>query len=509
MGARRKILCFLIMALSIGCIIAYAGCGGGGGSSSGGGTNPTATSTTATPTVASVTSPLISGSSCTVTGSGFGSSRNSKDSGNSFVSFISTSDGGTTLNASAYSSWSDTTIVCTAPTLQQGQSYTVVVNLVTSTGTTASSTAQSSANTVPVIDSTKAPVISAISPANQIAGQAIVLTGTNFGSSQGSGSSAGYVVIGSTIIASGLVWSDTSVAATIPTTITTGTQLVYVHTGIGGNSNTVSLLVTNKKPTITKLSANTVLHGSNITITGTNFGTTQEPNYVQIGTTQITSGLVWTDKSIICTIPTSIAYGTYYILVHTATGGDSNSLLLYVTANTPTISSISPSSPVQGEAMTITGTYFGTSQGTGYVMIGTEKVSTVTSWSNTVIKLITPTTVVGALKAYVHTANDGDTPEASVTIATNKPSVTSISPTNAPLGGTVTLTGTKFGTPQATGDYVQFGTVQQTTSSTWSDTSIICTVPTAVPTSTAVPVLVHNSKGSSDTVNMSIYDPSI
>ena len=81
-----------------------------------------------------------------------------------------------------------------------------------------------------------------------------------------------------------------------------------------------------------------------------------------IGTEKITTGLVWADKTISCTVPASTSTGTQNVLVHTALGGDSNSIPITVTLTVPTITKVEPASPVIGSTATITGTGFGDSQ---------------------------------------------------------------------------------------------------------------------------------------------------
>jgi hypothetical protein len=523
-----------IFAISILIIIAasatlFYGCGGGGGggSSSGGGGGGGSTPTPpATPVLTAVSSPLISGGSCTIAGSGFGSSREvalisgspdgsaQRDSNMSSVSIIP-AGGGSSLSPASYASWSDSQIVFTLPTLTAGQQYTIVVNVANSAGSAASSSSQSSINTVPAQDTSKIPVISSISPTTQTPGQAIIITGTNFGSTQGSGSSAGYVMIGTVSVITGLIWSDTSITCTVPSGLTDGSQTLIVHTGIGGDSTGYTFTVASKKPAITKVSPTTILRGATLTITGTNFGSTQDPNYVMIGTEKVTTGLVWADKTITCTIPASTPTGSQNVLVHTALGGDSNSIPITVTLTVPAITKVEPSSPVMGSTATITGTGFGDSQGTGtaagYVMIGTEKVTTVSYWSSTSIKFIVPSTAPeGSTTLVVHTQYNGDSNELSVTIVSNRPKITSISPTSAALGATITITGTKFGSSQGTGTtagYVIFDTINQETVTSWGDTSITCTIPVTVTPGSTVPVKVHNSVGNSDAVNMEIYSP--
>ncbi len=526
-------VCILIILAASATIFYGCGGGGGGGSSSGGGgggggggsVTPTLPGT---PSITAVTSPLISGGSCTITGSGFGSAREfslrsgsdsspgsaSRDSGQSSVSFTAVS-GGSVIYPESYGTWSDSQIICTVPTIPDGQEYTVVVTVANSAGSAATPSAQTSVNTVSSQDSTKKPVISSISPATQTPGQAIIITGTTFGSSQGTGSGASYVQIGTVQVTTGLIWADTSITCTVPSGLGDGSQMVTVHTGIGGDSNGFTFTVASKKPTITKVSPATILRGQTLTITGTNFGTTQDPNYVQLGTEKITTGLVWADKSISCTVPSAAQTGSQNVIVHTAYGGDSNSIPVTVTLTVPSITKVEPSSPVIGSTVTITGTGFGDSQGSGttagYVQIDTVQVTTGLTWSGTSIKFTVPSTAPeGATTMLVHTQYNGDSNELSVTVTGNRPKITSIAPDSAAPGASITITGTKFGSTQGSGttkSYILFDSEKQETVTSWSDTSIKCAIPNTAQTGSAVPVKVHTSTGDSDAVNMEIYAP--
>jgi hypothetical protein len=501
------IMAFVFMTVSL----LSGGCGGGGSSSGGGGGgggNPSPSpSPQGTPAVSAVTSPLISGSTCTITGTNFNDTRSLRDNNGSYVSFMP-SGGGTGINATDYPSWSATQIACTVPQLTAGALYTVVVTLVTSSGSSSSSGTASTQNTVPVLDPTKVPQIVTVDPPNQIPGQPIIITGSNFGTTQGTGSAAGYCTVGSIPVSTGLIWNDTSVTCIIPSNASNGSNQIVVHTALGGDSNAMTINITSAKPSITKITPTTVLHGQAITITGTNFGATQDPNYVQIGAVQITAGLVWSNKTITCTVPLDYPNGTFPVIVHTAMGGDSNSIDVTVTKNRPAITSITPSAPVVGQAMTITGTNFGTAQGSGstagYVMMGTVKVSSGLTWSATSIIFTIPVTVPGgSLDVFVHTVNDGDSNGMTVSVTSTAPSITSLSPTTASILGTVTLTGTNFGSSQGSG-YVTFGLIQQSTALSWSSTSIQCVIPTGVTPSTTVPVTVYTSNGFSNAMTMTV-----
>ena len=67
----------------------------------------------------------------------------------------------------------------------------------------------------------------------------------------------------------------------------------------------------------------------------------------------------------------------------------------------PTITSISPTSGSDGTTVTITGTNFGATKGTSYVLFGTSTKPTTTSWSATSIKFTVPSVSSGTYKVSV------------------------------------------------------------------------------------------------------------
>lgn len=109
-------------------------------------------------------------------------------------------------------------------------------------------------------------------------------------------------------------------------------------------------------------------------------------------------------------LTSSTAY-TYYI-VHTNAGGDSNIVSGTFTTHvpSPTITSVSTLTPAYQGSLTITGTVFGSTQGTGTVMLG-GTAQVVTSWSATsiVITVDRGANKYGTAVNVVVTNNNGDT----------------------------------------------------------------------------------------------------
>ncbi|MBZ5523515.1 MAG: IPT/TIG domain-containing protein [Acidobacteriia bacterium] len=84
-----------------------------------------------------------------------------------------------------------------------------------------------------------APQITQLSPASGPAGTVVTISGSNFGSAQGSGS----VSIGGINAPAGS-WSDTQISATVPAGVTSGASNVTVTSDSGGGSNAAGFVVT-------------------------------------------------------------------------------------------------------------------------------------------------------------------------------------------------------------------------------------------------------------------------
>src|SRR3984893_17833570 len=134
-------------------------------------------------------------------------------------------------------------------------------------------------------------------------------------------------------------------------------------------------------PTITSLSPTSGVVGSSVTITGTNFGSTQGgSSTVKFNGTTATP-TSWSATSIVAPVPTGAGTGNVVVAVG---GAASNGVSFTVTAPAPTITSLSPTSGVAGTSVSITGANFGVTQGTSTVKFN-GTAATPTSWSATSI----------------------------------------------------------------------------------------------------------------------------
>jgi len=188
--------------------------------------------------------------------------------------------------------------------------------------------------------------ITSLSPTSGAVGTPVTITGTNFGTSQGTST-----VTFNGISATPTSWSATSIVVPVPSGATTGNVVVTVS---GAASNGVAFTVL-PTPSITSLNPTTGTAGSSVTITGTNFGTTQGTSTVTFNGT-VGTPTSWNATTIVVPVPSGATTGN---VVVTVSGVASNGVTFTVTAAPPpTITGFSPASASAGAAITVTGTNF-------------------------------------------------------------------------------------------------------------------------------------------------------
>lgn len=264
---------------------------------------------------------------------------------------------------------------------------------------------------------------------------------------------------------------------------------IYVGLGVSNNSNSgiatgtfdnvsVTEVVGPQTPSITSLSPSSGLVGDSITINGSNFGPTQSNSTVTFSdvTATVTS---WTPTALTVTVPSGAITGQVVVTV----GGLSSSGVNFTVLKRPTISSISPTYGGYGATVTITGTNYGATQGNSTVSFNGTNATSITSWSATQIVAVVPT---GATTGQITVTVTGEPSVSNPTFTVYNPVITSITPSAAPIGGTVALSGSGFGS--APGTLAINGTSINTWTS-WADTSLTFTIPSG---STSGPVTVTN-----------------
>src|SRR5438034_2383675 len=218
-----------------------------------------------------------------------------------------------------------------------------------------------------------APTITSLSVSSGPVGTAVTITGTNFGSTQGTST----VKFNGTT-ASVTSWSATSIGVTVPSAATTGNVVVTVsNVASNGKSFTVT-------PAITSLSITTGAVGAAVTITGTTFGSTQGTSTAKFnGTTATVTS--WGASSIAVTVPSGATTGNVVVTVSSQPSNGVN----FTVVPAPSIASLSVTTGAVGAAVTITGSNFGSTQGTSTVTFN-GTTANVTSWGASSIGVTVP-----------------------------------------------------------------------------------------------------------------------
>ncbi len=484
------------------------------------------------------------GTPVTITGTNFGGTQ-----GSSTVNF------GTT--AATVTSWSNTSIVVTAPNIA-ANSYNVSATV----GGVASNS---------VAFSIVAPSITTITPASGAVGSSVTIAGSNFGASQGT-STLKFGTAAATVN----LWSNTSITATVPS-LPLGSSNVTVTVGANASNATAYAVAA---PVLSAISPASGVAGSTVTLTGSNLGVSQGSSTVQFGSVAATV-TSWSNTSVSATVPT-LAAGAYNVIV-TVGGNASNAEPFTVTTGPPQPvvsidsggvgaspfvadedftggvaathanamdTSLLPA-PVPAQEVLQTERY-GNAAAFSYTIPGLNAGQTYSVWLYFDEGYFTAAgqrefgvTINGAqvlpalpaaagtfdivaaagaankaiVEAFTATASSAGQIVINFTVgAVNNPKVdaiqvfpgtympppviVSLSLTQAPVGAAVTITGTNFGATQGTST-VDFGSAAAAVSS-WSNTSITATVPSSLSTGTAYPVTVSVGGMASNAVNITI-----
>jgi len=149
-------------------------------------------------------------------------------------------------------------------------------------------------------------------------------------------------------------------------------------------------------PVLASLSSTSGVPGSSVTVTGSNFGSTQGSSMIQFGLSPATV-TAWSSTSITATVPT-LYPGAVNVLV--TVGGNLSNLLPYTAEAAPIITSLSPYSGLAGSSVTIKGSGFSSTLGSNTVNFGSTP-ATVTSASTTSLNVTVPALSVGPANVSV------------------------------------------------------------------------------------------------------------
>jgi hypothetical protein len=221
-------------------------------------------------------------------------------------------------------------------------------------------------------------------------------------------------------------------------------------------------------PSISIISPTFGSAGTQVTITGSGFGSTEGTGNVWLGST-FGNVVSWSGTQIVATVAVISTSGTAQV----QQGGLSSNTVPF-NVSTATISNILPKSGVPGTQVTITGSGFGATQGSGQAWLGTAN-AVVQSWSDTQIIAVV---AIGSMSANAQVLQNGVMTNA-VPFSVTSLSITNITPNSGAAGTTITITGSGFGSTQGNGTVLIGGTNGEVMS--WNDTQIVALVaPNAV-----------------------------
>ncbi len=378
----------------------------------------------------------------TVSGSNFGSARGSS----------SVRVGSTTI--SSYSAWSSSSI-----------KFRIPVN--TRSGAVTVRTPEGTSNSLAL--EVTSPYLSYVTPTRVKPGERLTLIGGNFGNTRGLGavqftpsvrpSSADYQT-----------WSDRRIVVEVPARAQSGDVKVITSQGSSG-SRRIEVEKT-EAPQITSVSPTRIRYNQLLTIRGTGFGGSRGAGKVVFfgGTEPRSSQYVnWSDTRIQVRVPTGSRTGNLKVI--TEGGSDAHRL----TVTSPWVRSISPGTAKSNTLVTVTGSNFGASRGNSSVRIGTQLISSYSSWSSSIVRFRIPVnTRPGGLRVRTSEGTSN-----SIRLEVTSPYLTWVSPSRVGVGDPITLTGGNFGSTRGTGYVLLSRGVRPTSTDyqTWSAARIVVNVP--------------------------------
>ena len=346
------------------------------------------------------------------------------------------------------------------------------------TGSTSASTAiqdilnwtYSTTYTAPTAPPAPVPQITNLSANYGAPSATIILTGSNFGATQGTS-----IIAFNGVTATASAWSNTAITVSVPSLATTGNVVVTVA---GQASNGIPFTV-EPAPSITGISPASGPVGTTVTISGQNLLDAQNQGTVTFGGVSLPI-LNPSSTSLQVVVPAGAATGTFLVY----TNGVGNYTSTFTVGVSPQITSVSANYGADYAIITLTGTNFGAPQGASTVTFN-GTVATATAWSNTSITTSVPyQATTGNLVVTVNGQSSNGVP---FTVEPS-PSISGINPTSGPAGTMVTISGQNLVDAEGNG-LVWFGGVSLSILNP-SNTSLQVVIPTGAATGT---FLVHTN----------------
>jgi YD repeat-containing protein len=310
------------------------------------------------------------------------------------------------------------------------------------------------------------PSITSLSPTSGATGTSVTITGTNFGSSQGSST-----VTFNGVLATPTSWSATSIVVPVPTTASTGPVVV---TEGSHATNGVTFTVA---PNIASISPTTAGVNAFVTISGTGFGAT-------VGSSTVTFNGVsakptaWNASSIVVPAPTNATSGSVVVTV----GSIASNGVSFTYSSTGTISGVvtraSDGAALVGASVqaliagSVNGSATTASDGSYSIAGLTAGVYDLSVSATGYVPLLKSANLVAAATTT------------TVIVVLGVPTVTTLTPSSGPVGIVVKVSGSYFGATQGTSTLTFNGVAATPTS--WSNVAIVAPVPSGATTGPVV-----------------------
>eukprot|EP00004_Rigifila_ramosa_P003531 TRINITY_DN1376_c0_g1_i3.p1 TRINITY_DN1376_c0_g1~~TRINITY_DN1376_c0_g1_i3.p1 ORF type:complete len:3289 (+),score=642.11 TRINITY_DN1376_c0_g1_i3:45-9911(+) len=326
-----------------------------------------------------------------------------------------------------------TQIACTVPTLSAGTSQVVLSHY--STGS----------NSLPFVYVVR-PVITSLSPSSGIAGTVVTINGQNLGNDPAV-ISVSFGVLACSLVPGSLTVSSVSCISPGPNAGPVNVT-VSVYSAASGPSTFNYITV----PAVTSVYPTIGADGTTVTIVGTGFGCSETDISVTIGgvSCAIVANSLASCSQIVCTAAvSSLALNAAQPLVLSRLGVSSSGLgSTFTFVLSPAITSISPSTGVTGQLLTIAGTGFGNTAGDLAVTLGTSTCSGVAILSADTQITCTVPSGTGANSIVVRRQTTSSASFQSFTFLAN-PTIVTWTRGGYTSGFVITISGGGFGTTES------------------------------------------------------------
>jgi len=215
--------------------------------------------------------------------------------------------------------------------------------------------------------------------------------------------------------------------------------------------------------------------GSSVTVTGSNFGSSQGTSSVTFDGVSASSITSWTNSQIVASVPSGAVTGPVAVTVNSIQSPANPSFRVIQ----PVITSLTPPAGQTAVDITINGSGFGSGGGGSQVLFNGSASPSIFSWSDTSITAEVPVSPP-ATSGPVTVVEDGVSSNGVEFTVLEQLTVTSVSPSSGAIGATATISGTGFG-PAQSNSIVTFNGATATVTD-WSDTSIGVVVPSGSST---------------------------